>query len=73
MVASSSDERVSALLIRVRVAPPEESCGLMIRVTGRTDVQVDAQEMLVFGTETDALAWIAGWLKRVATAECRPE
>jgi len=67
VVPSLNDERVGALLIRVRVAPPADSCGLMIRMTGRTDVQAVAQEMVVFRTETEALAWIARWLKRVAT------
>jgi hypothetical protein len=69
-MASSTNERVAALLIRVRVAPPQDSCALMIRVAGRTDVQVDEQETLVFGTETDALAWVARWLHRAA--DCQP-
>jgi hypothetical protein len=68
-VSPKNEERVGALLIRVRVATGEEPSGLMIRASGRADVETDEQESVVFNNVEDARVWIAKWLSDVATPQ----
>jgi hypothetical protein len=69
VMSPKNEERVGVLLIRVRVASGGQPGGLMIRVSGRADVETDQQELVVFSNVDDARAWIAKWLTSVATPQ----
>lgn len=68
-MSPTNEERVGALLIRVRVASGGQPGDLIIRVSGRADVETDQQESVVFSNVDDARAWIAKWLTSVATPQ----
>ena len=65
----SYEERVGALLIRVRVSSDLNQDTLMIRIASRADVETDQQESAMFTTEREAIAWIRRWLRGVATPQ----